>query len=206
VLAIEFDRALVPALRSVAAAQPVIEVLAADATKVDWPAVLDGGSWIACGNLPYNVGTTLVLSLLERAPSVRRVVVMVQREVAERLVATPGAREGYGPTSVRVAYHADATIVRSVPPSVFWPRPSVASSVVRLDRRERPPVDVDGPALWRVVDESFAQRRKTMRAALRRLGADDADAILVTAGVDPSSRPEALDLPAFARIAEALSA
>jgi len=204
VLAIEFDRALVPALRSVAAAQPAIEILAADATKVDWHTVLDGGSWIACGNLPYNVGSTIVLSLLERAPSVRRVVVMVQREVAARLVASPGAREGYGPTSVRVAYHADATIVRSVPPSVFWPRPSVASSVVRLERRERPPVDVDERALWRVVDEAFAQRRKTIRAALRRLGAEDPDAILAGAGVDKSSRPEALDLQAFARIAEAL--
>jgi 16S rRNA (adenine1518-N6/adenine1519-N6)-dimethyltransferase len=206
VLAVEFDRALVPALRSVAAAYPAIEVLAADATKVDWPEVLADDGWIACGNLPYNVGTAIVRSLLDRAPMVRRFVVMVQREVADRLVATPGAREGYGPTSLRVAYRADATIVRAVPPSVFWPRPSVASAVVRLERLDRPSVDVDESALWRVVDEAFAQRRKTMRAALRRLGADDADAILEGAGIEAAARPQDLDLAAFARIAEALPA
>jgi 16S rRNA (adenine1518-N6/adenine1519-N6)-dimethyltransferase len=206
VLAIEFDRALVPALRSIASAYPSIEVLAADATKIDWPSILDDRSWIACGNLPYNVGTAIVLSLVERAPMVRRVVVMVQREVADRLVATPASREGYGPTSLRVGYHADATIVRTAPASVFWPRPTVASAIVRLERRDRPAVDVDPEALWRVVDGSFAQRRKAMRASLRRLGATDADGVLARAAVDPSARPQELDLAAFARVAEALTA
>jgi 16S rRNA (adenine1518-N6/adenine1519-N6)-dimethyltransferase len=205
-LAIEFDDALVPALRSVAEAHPAVEVLAADATKVDWPTILDDPVWIACGNLPYNVGTAIVLSLLQRAPMVRTLVVMVQREVAGRLVATPSAREGYGPTGLRVAYHADATILRIVPASVFWPRPSVASAIVRMERRERPVVDVDETALWRVVDEAFAQRRKTMRGALRRLAAADPEAVLAVAGVDPSARPEELDLAAFARVAEAMSA
>jgi 16S rRNA (adenine1518-N6/adenine1519-N6)-dimethyltransferase len=203
VLAIEFDRALVPALRSVAATYPAIEVLAADATKVEWPAILDDRTWIVCGNLPYNVGTAIVLSILERAPMVQRLVVMVQREVAERFVATPAAREGYGPTSLRVAYRGDASIVRPVPPSVFWPRPSVASALVRIERRARPAVDVDETALWRVVDEAFGQRRKAMRSALHRLGAKDPDAILGVARVEPSARPEELDLAAFARIAEA---
>jgi 16S rRNA (adenine1518-N6/adenine1519-N6)-dimethyltransferase len=206
VVAIEFDRALLPALGSVVAAHPAIEVLSADATKVDWPSVLDDSAWIACGNLPYNVGTAIVLSVLEHAPMVRRLVVMVQREVADRLVATPAAREGYGPTSLRVAYHADSTILRSVPASVFWPRPSVGSAIVRMERRPRPAADVDAARLWRVVDESFAQRRKAMRGALRRLGAADPDAALAEAGVDPAARPEELDLAAFARIAEALPA
>jgi 16S rRNA (adenine1518-N6/adenine1519-N6)-dimethyltransferase len=206
VLAIEFDRALVPALRSVAQAYPTVEVVAADATKADWPSALGDRAWIACGNLPYNVGTAIVLSLLERAPMVRRVVVMVQREVADRLVATSAAREGYGPTSLRVAFHADATILRPVPASVFWPRPSVASAIVRMERRSHPAAAVDEEALWRVVDEAFAQRRKTMRGALRRLGVDDPDATLYAAGVDPSTRPEELDLAGFARIAEALPA
>jgi 16S rRNA (adenine1518-N6/adenine1519-N6)-dimethyltransferase len=206
VLAIEFDRALVPALRSIASAFSSIEVLAADATKVDWHAILDDRSWIACGNLPYNVGTAIVLSLLERAPMVRRLVVMVQREVADRLVATPASREGYGPTSLRVAYHTDASIVRTVPTSVFWPRPTVTSAIVRLERRDRPAVDVDPAALWPVVDESFAQRRKAMRAALRRFGAPDPEGVLARAAVDPSARPQELDLAAFARIAEALPA
>jgi len=206
VLAIEFDRALVPALRSVAAAHPAIEVVAADATKVDWPATLGDRTWIACGNLPYNVGTAIVLSILQRAPMVERIVMMVQREVADRLVATPAAREGYGPTSLRVAYRGDASILRPVAPSVFWPRPSVASAIVRIERRARPAVDVGETALWRVVDEAFGQRRKAMRGALRRLGAENPDAILREAGVEPSARPEQLDLAAFARIAEALPA
>jgi 16S rRNA (adenine1518-N6/adenine1519-N6)-dimethyltransferase len=206
VLAIEFDRALVPALLSIVSASPSIEVLAADATKIDWSSILEDRSWIACGNLPYNVGTSIVLSLLDRAPMVRRLVVMVQREVADRLVATPASREGYGPTSLRVAYHADATIVRTAPASVFWPRPTVASAIVRLERRDRLVADVDPAVLWRVVDESFAQRRKAMRAALRRLGATDPDEVLARAAVDPSARPEQLDLVAFARIAEALPA
>jgi 16S rRNA (adenine1518-N6/adenine1519-N6)-dimethyltransferase len=204
VLAIEFDRALVPALRSVAEAFASVEVLAADATKLDWPSTLGDGGWIACGNLPYNVGTAIVLAVLERAPMVRRLVVMVQREVADRLVATPASRAGYGPTSLRVAYHAEATILRSVPSSVFWPRPTVPSAIVRMERRARPPVAVDEAPLWRVVDEAFAQRRKTMRSAVRRLNVDDPDAVLLAAGIDPSDRPEQLDLPAFARVAEAI--
>lgn len=203
VMAIEFDRALVPPLRSVAEAHPAVEVVAADATKIDWPSALGDETWVACGNLPYNVGTAIVLSLLERAPMVRRLVVMVQREVAERLVATPEAREAYGPTSVRVAYHADATILRYVPASVFWPRPSVSSAIVRMVRRP-PAVDVDEATLWGVVDEAFAQRRKTMRGALRRLGVVDPDTTLQAANVDASARPDALDLAAFARIAEAI--
>ena len=205
-LAIEFDRALVPPLRSVAEAYPAVAVLDADATKIDWSTTLGDGAWTACGNLPYNVGTAIVLSLLTQAPMVRTIVVMVQREVADRLIATPSSRQGYGPTSLRVAYHADATIVRSVPPSVFWPHPSVASAIVRMERRARPAVDADAETLWHLVDEAFGQRRKTMRAALRRLGAADPDAVLGEAGVDPSARPEELDLAAFGRIAEALSA
>lgn len=203
VMAIEFDRALVPPLRSVAEAHPAVEVVAADATKIDWPSALGDETWVACGNLPYNVGTAIVLSLLERAPMVRRLVVMVQREVAERLVATPDAREAYGPTSVRVAYHADATILRHVPAAVFWPRPSVSSAIVRMVRRP-PATDVDEATLWGVVDEAFAQRRKTMRGALRRLGVVDPDTTLRAANVDASARPDALDLAAFARIAEAI--
>ncbi len=110
--------------------------------------------------------------------------------------------------SVRVAYRATAELVRKVPPEVFWPRPSVGSVIVRLTRLAAPPVDVDEARLWRVVDEAFAQRRKTMRNALRRLGLDaqDADEVLARVGVDPDERPERLDLAAFARVAAAVPA
>ena len=207
VLAIEFDRSLLPGLRDAVADRPAVEVLRADATKCDWPALLGDGAWVCCANLPYNVGTTIVIDLLEQ-PSVTRLVVMLQREVADRLVATPAEREAYGAVSVRVAYRASARVLRTVRPEVFWPRPKVGSAIVRLDRLAVPPVEVDEVVLWRVVDVAFGERRKTMRNALRRLGLEptQADAALAAAGVEPGARPEALDLAAFARVATAVSA
>ncbi|MEP6759329.1 MAG: 16S rRNA (adenine(1518)-N(6)/adenine(1519)-N(6))-dimethyltransferase RsmA [Actinomycetota bacterium] len=206
VLAIEFDRSLLPGLREAVGDRSSIEIVHADATKLDWPATLGDGAWVCCGNLPYNVGTTIVLDVLERAPTVARIVVMLQREVADRLAATPEQREAYGAVSLRVAYRARADLIRTVPPEVFWPRPKVGSAIVRLDRLDVPPVDVDEGRLWSVVDTAFAERRKTMRNALRRLGltADEAGSTLATAGVEPTARPETLDLAAFARVTEAL--
>jgi 16S rRNA (adenine1518-N6/adenine1519-N6)-dimethyltransferase len=208
VLAIEFDRGLIPALEEVVADRPAVRVLHADATRLDWHAALGDGPWILCGNLPYNVGTRIVVDVVERVPSVERLVVMLQREVAERLAATPQGRlaDAYGAVSVRVAYRARAEIVRRVAPEVFWPRPSVGSAVVRIDRLDAPLVDVDEERLWRVVDAAFAERRKTIRNGVRRLGLTlmQADEVLACAGIAPSSRPEELWVPEFARIAGAL--
>jgi len=208
VLAIEFDRALLPALHEAVAGHAAVRVLHADATELDWGATLRGGSWILCGNLPYNVGTTITVDALQQAP-VERLVVMLQREVGQRLVATPdnAHRDAYGAVSLRIAYRASAELVRSVPADVFWPRPSVDSVLVRLERRDRPLVEVDEETLWRVVDAAFAQRRKTMRNAVRRLGypVAEAEAILSRAGIDPAARPEELWVPEFARIVEALT-
>jgi 16S rRNA (adenine1518-N6/adenine1519-N6)-dimethyltransferase len=136
-----------------------------------------------------------------------RSVVMMQREVGERLAARPGD-DAYGAVSVRVAYRATASTLRRVPPEVFWPRPKVESVVVRLDRLGAPPVDVAEDRLWRVLDEAFAQRRKTMRNALRRLGLDpaEADAALAASGVAASARPEELSVDDFARVASAIPA
>ena len=205
VRAIEFDRTLLPALEEATAGLDGVQIVHADAMKVDWATELASGRWTVCANLPYNVAVPLVLTILERAPTVVRIVVMVQREVGERFAATPG-QEGYGAVSVRVAYRAMATIVRRVPASVFWPRPKVASVVVRFDRLDAPPVDAEPERLWRVVDAGFAERRKTMRNALRRLGLDlaGADAVLASCGVASTARAEELDLATFAAIAEAL--
>ena len=205
VRAIEFDRTLLPALEEATAGLGGVQIVHADAMKVDWATELASGRWTVCANLPYNVAVPLVLTILERAPTVVRIVVMVQREVGERFAATPG-QEGYGAVSVRVAYRAMATIVRRVPASVFWPRPKVASVVVRFDRLDAPPVDAEPERLWRVVDAGFAERRKTMRNALRRLGLDlaGADAVLASCGVASTARAEELDLATFAAIAEAL--
>jgi 16S rRNA (adenine1518-N6/adenine1519-N6)-dimethyltransferase len=205
VLAIELDRALLPALEETVAGQRSVRVLQADATALDWPETLDPHPWTLCANLPYGVATSVVLDVLATAPMVRRLVVMVQREVADRLAARPGD-PAYGIPSVRVAYRATATLVRRVPPEVFWPRPAVASAIVRLDRLAQPAVIVDEAKLWRVVDAGFGHRRKTMRNALRSLGLapQDADMLLRSCGVDPSTRAERLGVPEFAAIAEAL--
>lgn len=201
VLAIEFDRAVLPALLEVTDAVEGIEVMAADVTKIDWPAVLGDRAWTICANLPYNIATSLVQQVLDDVPQVRRMVVMVQGEVGERLVARAGER-GYGPLSLRVEYHATAFAVRRVPPDVFWPRPRVESVVVRIERRERPAAEVDRSRLWRVVDAMFAGRRKAVRSALRAV-TDDPDVVLAAAGVDPGARAERLTLAELARIAEA---
>jgi 16S rRNA (adenine1518-N6/adenine1519-N6)-dimethyltransferase len=208
VLAVEFDRALIPALTEVVGSAEHVRILHADATKLDWPSALgDVGPWTLCANLPYNVAVPVVMEVLASATAVKRLVVMAQREVGERLAATPGD-EHYGAVSVKVAYRARATITRRVPSTVFWPRPSVDSVVVRLDRLASPAADVDASALWRVVDGAFAERRKTMRNALRRLdlSAAEADAILSATGVSASARPEELDLATFAAIASAVQA
>jgi 16S rRNA (adenine1518-N6/adenine1519-N6)-dimethyltransferase len=180
-------------------------VLHTDATDPEWQDALQGDGWVLAANLPYNVATHLVLDTLKDVPRVGRLVVMVQREVGERLVAGPGDR-AYGIPSVRVAYRAEGRLVRRVPASVFWPRPKVESVIVRLVRRDAPPVAVDEGRLWAVVDAGFAERRKTMRNALRRLGMEGevADDLLVAAGVDPSARAETLSLEEFARIAGSL--
>ena len=206
VLAIEFDRALLPALDEAIAGRPAVRVLAADATHLDWAATLGEGRWTCCANLPYNVGTRIVLDLLA-ATAADPIVVMLQREVGERLVAGPGT-DAYGPASLRVAQRSAARLVRDVPPEVFWPRPGVGSVVVRLDRHPGPPTPVDEAALWRVVDEAFAQRRKTIRNAVRRLGfgPSDASAILGRAGLDPDARPEQLALADYVAIVGALPA
>jgi 16S rRNA (adenine1518-N6/adenine1519-N6)-dimethyltransferase len=154
-------------------------------------------------NLPYNVSVPLVVGLVEDVRAIDRFLVMVQREVAERFVAPPGD-EAYGPVTLRIAYRADATIVRRVPASVFWPTPNVDSALVRVEPRP-PRVEVDAVALFRVIDVAFSERRKTMTNALRRLGLDasaSAD-VLARSEVDPSARAERLSLDAFASVARA---
>ena len=206
VLAIEFDRNLVPALREVVADLPDVRIEVADAMRADWRALLGDGPWTFASNLPYNVAVPLLITLLEGVPAIAAYVVMVQREVADRLVAGPGT-EAYGAVSAKVAWLADATFLRAVPPDVFWPEPKVASALVRLVPRA-PRAATPRAALFRVIDEGFAQRRKTMANALRRLGLDAAAAaaLLVAVDVEPRTRAEDLALDDFVRITDALLA
>jgi 16S rRNA (adenine1518-N6/adenine1519-N6)-dimethyltransferase len=154
-------------------------------------------------NLPYNVAVPVVLHLLEVLPTLRTGLVMVQAEVAERLAARPGSRV-YGVPSVKAAWYADVRRAGSIPRTVFWPVPNVDSGLVAFTRRD-PPAGADRAATFAVVDAAFAQRRKTLRAALASWAgsAAEAERRLRAAGVDPGLRGEALDVSAYARIAAA---
>jgi 16S rRNA (adenine1518-N6/adenine1519-N6)-dimethyltransferase len=201
VVAVEVDRALVPALEAVIRPYASdVRVVVADMLEVAWSAVLgeEPGPWAMVANLPYNVAVPVVLRALDQEPRIDRMLVMVQREVGERLAAGPGNGQ-FGWVSLHVAFHAEARVVRRVPPTVFWPRPTVDSVLVSVLRRPPPP-GVDRAALFTVIKESFAQRRKTMRAAMVRLGIGQTDAAeaLAACGVAPSARPEELSLETFA--------
>jgi 16S rRNA (adenine1518-N6/adenine1519-N6)-dimethyltransferase len=203
VVAVELDRALLPALQEVTAPTPNARIVQADAMVADWQELLPGaGPWSVVANLPYNVAVPVVMRLLEEEPRVDRMLVMVQREVGERLASSPGRRP-FGAVSLRVAYRAEARVIRRVARSVFWPRPNVDSVLVSLVRRP-PPVRVDEAALFRVIAEAFSQRRKNMRGTMVRLGLDPeaAGRALAARGVDPSARPEQLGLAEFAGLTD----
>ncbi len=154
-------------------------------------------------NLPYNIAVPVLLHLLAQAPSIRRVLVMVQAEVADRLVAAPGSRV-YGIPSVKAAWYGTARRAGAVSRNVFWPVPGVDSALVSLRRHQAPPAG-DRDAVFAVVDAAFAQRRKTLRSALATWAGSPgaAQQVLEAAGVDPGARGEVLDVAAYLRIAEA---
>jgi 16S rRNA (adenine1518-N6/adenine1519-N6)-dimethyltransferase len=174
-------------------------VVEGDARRLAWDAVLGDDTWVLVANLPYNVATPLVLDLLEGVPAIVRLLVMVQREVGERLAAHAG-EDAYGAVSAKVAYWADAAVVGLVPATVFVPRPNVESALVRIERRTAPAVDaaVDRAALFRLVDAGFNQRRKMLRRALAGVLEPDAFAC---AGVRPEARAEELSIGDWGRLA-----
>jgi 16S rRNA (adenine1518-N6/adenine1519-N6)-dimethyltransferase len=152
-------------------------------------------------NLPYNVAVPVLLRLLEHLPGLRTGLVMVQAEVADRLAAPPGSKT-YGVPSVKAAWYADVRRAGAIGRTVFWPAPHVDSGLVAFTRRE-PPAGVDRAAVFAVVDAAFAQRRKTLRAALAGWAGSpvEAERRLRAAGIDPSARGEQLDVGEFARLA-----
>lgn len=158
-------------------------------------------------NLPYNVSVPVLLHLLGLLPSLKRGLVMVQAEVADRLAADPGSKV-YGIPSVKAAWFADVRRAGSVSRSVFWPAPNVDSGLVSWTRRDPPTTSARRAEVFTVVDAAFAQRRKTVRSALRAHTPDTEvlDAALAAADIDPQIRGEQLRIDDFARIAEALNA
>ena len=199
VTAVEVDRHLLGPLREVVEPHGAT-VVAGDALRLDWPALLGEGPWALVANLPYNVATPLVADLLDGVPAITTMLVMVQREVGERLAASAGD-EAYGAVSVKVAYWATARVVGKVGPTVFLPQPKVDSALVAIERRAVPAVDpaLVGPErLFAVVRAGFGQRRKMLRRSLAGVVAPEAFA---RAGVAPEARPEELDVLAWGRLA-----
>jgi 16S rRNA (adenine1518-N6/adenine1519-N6)-dimethyltransferase len=205
VRAVELDRHLLPVLDEVIGGRDV-EVVTADAMAADWPALLaDASPWLLVANLPYNVATPVVLRCLETAPMIERMLVMVQREVGERLAAPVGGRQ-YGAVTVKVAYFAAARLVGVVPPTVFTPRPKVDSALVEIVRHAPPVAVDDAERMFALVRAGFATRRKTLRNALAVELGDRVDAVLDEAGIDRRRRAETLTLADWAQLAHAEAA
>jgi 16S rRNA (adenine1518-N6/adenine1519-N6)-dimethyltransferase len=207
-LALEIDPVLAAALpQTIAARAPGlagrVSVVAADALRIgarDLPAA----PAVLVANLPYNVAVPVVLHLLAVLPSLRRGLVMVQAEVADRMCAAPGSRV-YGTPSAKLAWFADARSAGPVPRSVFWPVPNVDSRLVAFTRRDPPQTTATRAEVFAVVDAAFRQRRKTLRAALSGWAgsAPEAERLLRAAGLDPGARGETLGIAEFARLAAA---
>ena len=210
VTAVEVDRVLAGELpRTIAARAPAAAdravVLTADAlsvTEADLAAPTGRSPAVLVANLPYNVAVPVLLHLLAALPSVRRGLVMVQAEVAERMCAGPGSRV-YGTPSVKLAWYAAVRPAGTVPRSVFWPVPNVDSRLVAFSRHDPPATTASREEVFAVVDAAFRQRRKTLRAALAGWAgsASAAEWRLRAAGVDPGLRGEALGVADFARLA-----
>ncbi|TKK88151.1 16S rRNA (adenine(1518)-N(6)/adenine(1519)-N(6))-dimethyltransferase RsmA [Herbidospora galbida] len=179
-----------------------LRVVQADALRIT-PDDLPARPTALVANLPYNVSVPVVLHLLQILPELRRGLVMVQAEVADRLAARPGSRV-YGVPSVKAAWYADVRRAGPVGRNVFWPAPNVDSGLVSLVRREPPATTATRQEVFAAIDAAFAQRRKTLRAALAGWAGSPAlaEEALVKAGVDPQARGEQLDVADFARIAE----
>jgi 16S rRNA (adenine1518-N6/adenine1519-N6)-dimethyltransferase len=210
ILAVERDPDMQRVLAAELADDARVEVVAADALAFDYGAVARaaGRPVIVVGNLPYQISSALVLALVDAGAqgSVARAVVMVQREMAQRIVAPPGSRT-YGRLTVAVAQHADARILFHVRPGSFHPAPAVTSSVVRLTPREAPLAAVRDPALFEaVVKQAFATRRKMLRGALgAHFGEPAVTAALTASGIAGTKRAEQLSVADFARLADALA-
>ncbi|CAN5631337.1 16S rRNA (adenine(1518)-N(6)/adenine(1519)-N(6))-dimethyltransferaseRsmA [soil metagenome] len=203
VLAVEKDESLLPVLAEVLASRRASEVtvVPGDALELDWQELLHAAdTWALVANLPYNVAVPLIMGVLERAPMVQRMVVMVQSEVAERLVAGPGGRT-IGIPSIRLAWFASAELLGTVPPEVFVPRPRVTSALVGITRRPIPTGRVTESQVMDLVARAYRQRRKMLRSTLGPVVSVDA---FERAGVAPTARPEELDVGDWARLAEAV--
>ena len=211
VSAVEIDPPLAQALPTTAQArfpEAKLQVFTADALTIIGPESIDGATPTRLvANLPYNVAVPIVLTVLEKLPSIQTVLVMVQAEVADRLAATPGNKI-YGVPSAKVAWYASARRTLTIGRNVFYPVPNVDSALVKIERRPHPDTAATREQVFAVIDAAFAQRRKTLRQALAGLAgsAGTAQEALERAGVSPTARGETLDIDQFAAVAQQLNA
>ncbi|MCM3631303.1 16S rRNA (adenine(1518)-N(6)/adenine(1519)-N(6))-dimethyltransferase RsmA [Paenibacillus glycanilyticus] len=215
VTAIEIDNRLIPILGDILAGEEHVKVVHGDVLKLNLKELFEerfsdvtGVSVVA--NLPYYVTTPILMKLLEERLPLENIVVMIQKEVAERMAAKPGGKE-YGSLSVAVQYYCEPQLVCIVPHTVFIPQPNVDSAVIKLAVREKPPVEVEDEAhFFRIVQASFAQRRKTLAnnltAFVGKERREEMTQLLISCDIDPVRRGETLSLDEFARISRAFLA
>lgn len=205
VTAIELDRRLLEVLDTTLASYDNVRIIHGDVLKLDVPTIMNHKPFKVVANLPYYITTPIIMSLLESKLPIERLVVMVQKEVALRMVAKPGTKD-YGALSVAVQYYTEPDIVLDVPPKSFLPAPAVTSSVIRCVLRDKPPVDViDEKLFFRVVKAGFAQRRKTFANTMKTTGLskDRIEELLAKANIDGQRRGETFTLQEFADVANA---
>lgn len=205
VTAIELDRRLLEVLDTTLAAYDNVRIIHGDVLKLDVPDIMNHKQFKVVANLPYYITTPIIMSLLESRLPIERMVMMVQREVALRMVAKPGTKD-YGALSVAVQYYTEPDIVMDVPPKAFLPAPSVISAVIRCVLRKEPPVDVvDEKLFFRVVKAGFEQRRKTFSNTMKTTGLskEEIEMILEKANIDGQRRGETFSLQEFADVANA---
>lgn len=205
VTAIELDRRLLAVLDTTLASYDNVRIIHGDVLKLDVPSIMNHKPFKVVANLPYYITTPIIMSLLESKLPIERLVVMVQKEVALRMVAKPGTKD-YGALSVAVQYYTEPDIVLDVPPKSFLPAPAVTSSVIRCVLRDKPPVDViDEKLFFRVVKAGFAQRRKTFSNTMKTTGLskDRIEELLAKANIDGQRRGESFTLQEFADVANA---
>jgi len=205
VVAVEFDRALIPALREVVAGHDKVEVVQADILRYDVARAFPRGGEVAAGNIPYNLTGALIRKLLDRAPRPRRLSLVVQKEVGERWAATTSASLG----TVAVQLFAEPRVVMTIPASSFTPAPKVDSALVILEVRDKPAVEVaDTDRFLRFVEDVFQFRRKQVGGTLARIGGisgAESAARLSELGIDAARRPQTLTLPEWEAVYRAFN-
>jgi 16S rRNA (adenine1518-N6/adenine1519-N6)-dimethyltransferase len=205
IVAVELDRRLIEVLGRTLSGYENIQLVQGDILRIDITREVAAEKYKVVANLPYYITTPIIMGLLEQRLPVELLVTMVQKEVAQRMVAKPGSKT-YGALSVAVQYYTEPEIMFTVPPSSFIPSPAVESAVIRCTVRREPPVIIQSEKIFfRVVKASFAQRRKTLANSLKTAGLDTEKVrnILNAAGIDGSRRGETLSLQEFADIANA---